>query len=99
VASCRKERPCGSYRTAYHHAATAIAAEESLERKYRLEPGPIPKADHDAAEASLDQAMRQVAAVGGGADRELARVVLGEHDAYVAAQRCSCPSIATTRRW
>ena len=44
----------------YAHAAAAIAAEESLERKYRLQPGPVPKAAHAAAELSLHQAMRQV---------------------------------------
>ena len=70
---------------AYGHAARAIAAEESLERKYRLQPGPAPMAAHAAAEASLDQAMRQVAALGNSADRNLARVVLREHRAYVAA--------------
>ena len=70
---------------AYDHAAGAIAAEESLERKYRLEPGPVPKAAHAAAEASLQQAMRQVAVLGDSADRNLARVVLREHEAYVAA--------------
>jgi diguanylate cyclase (GGDEF)-like protein len=71
--------------TAYEHAATAIAAEESLERKYRLQPGPVPKAGHAAAEASLEQAMRQVAVLGDSADRNLAKVVLREHSAYVAA--------------
>jgi diguanylate cyclase (GGDEF)-like protein len=71
--------------TAYHHAATAIAAEESLERKYRLQPGPVPKAAHAAAEVALEQAMRQVAVLGGSADRNLARVVLREHSAYITA--------------
>jgi diguanylate cyclase (GGDEF)-like protein len=71
--------------TAYEHAATAIASEESLERKYRLQPGPVPKAAHTAAEASLKQAMLQVAALGGSADRSLAKVVLREHEGYVVA--------------
>ncbi len=70
---------------AYQHAATAIAAEESLERKYRLQPGPVPRAGHAAAEVSLEQAMRQVAILGDSADRNLAKVVLREHSAYVAA--------------
>ena len=70
---------------AYAHAASAIAAEESLERKYRLQPGPVPKAAHTAAEVSLQQAMRQVAALGDSADQNLARVVLREHKVYVAA--------------
>src|SRR5580698_11511296 len=71
--------------TAYGHAATAIAAEESLERKYRLQPGPVPRAGHTAAEASLEQAMRQVAVLGDSADRNLAKAVLREHKTYVAA--------------
>src|SRR3984885_2299614 len=70
---------------AYDHAATAIAAEESLERKYRLQPGPVPKAAHAAAEAALQGAMRQVAILGDGADLNLAIEVLHEHEAYVAA--------------
>ncbi len=70
---------------AYGHAASAIAAEESLERKYRLQPGPVPKAAHTAAEAALQQAMRQVAVLGDSTDQNLARVVLREHKAYVAA--------------
>ena len=70
---------------AYSHAASAIAAEESLERKYRLQPGPAPKAAHAAAEASLKQAMLQVAVLGDAHDRSLAKVVLREHSAYVAA--------------
>jgi diguanylate cyclase len=69
----------------YGHAAAAIAAEESLERKYRLQPGPVPRAGHAAAEASLEHAMHQVAVLGGSADRNLAKVVLREHSAYVAA--------------
>lgn len=70
---------------AYAHAASAIAAEESLERKYRLQPGPGPEAAHTAAEVSLLQAMRQVAVLGGSADRNLAGEVMREHKAYVAA--------------
>jgi diguanylate cyclase (GGDEF)-like protein len=69
----------------YGHAASAIAAEESLERKYRLQPGPVPRAAHTAAEASLEQAMRQVAALGDSADRNLANTVLREHRGYIAA--------------
>jgi diguanylate cyclase (GGDEF)-like protein len=69
----------------YGHAAAAIAAEESLERKYRLQPGPVPRAAHTAAEASLEHAMHQVAVLGASADRNLAKVVLREHNAYVAA--------------
>ncbi len=71
--------------SAYGHAAAAIAAEESLERKYRLQPGPGAKAAHAAAEDSLERAINQVAVQGGSADRNLAQVVLREHRGYVAA--------------
>jgi diguanylate cyclase len=70
---------------AYANAVSAIAAEQSLERQYRIEPGPAQKAAHAAAEEALEQAMRQAAALGDGADRNLAKVVLREHAAYVAA--------------
>ena len=70
---------------AYGHAAAAIAAEESLERKYRLQPGPVPKAAHAAAEAALQKAMREVAVLDESADQGVARAVLHEHKAYVAA--------------
>jgi diguanylate cyclase (GGDEF)-like protein len=69
---------------AYALAASAIAAEESLERLYRIDPGPAPKAAHVAAEATLEQSMRQAAALGDSADKNLATVVLREHAAYVA---------------
>ncbi len=69
----------------YGHAASAIAAEESLERKYRLQPGPDPRAGHAAAEGALELAMREVAMLGDSTDRNLAQQVLREHNGYVAA--------------
>src|ERR1700722_1789577 len=68
---------------AYALAAGAIAAEQSLEREYRLQPAPAQKEAHVAAEATLEQAMRQAAVLGDGADRNLAKMVLREHIAYV----------------
>jgi diguanylate cyclase (GGDEF)-like protein len=70
---------------AYAAAVNATAAEESLERQYRLEPGPGVKAAHAAAEAALGQAMRQVAVLGDRADQSLAREVLREQAGYAAA--------------
>ena len=70
---------------AYAHAAAAVAAEESLERKYRLQPGPDPMAAHTAAEASLVQAMQEVNVLGDSADQNLAKAVLREHRGYVLA--------------
>ena len=62
-----------------------MAAEESLERKYRLQPGPTTLAAHTAAEQSLQQAMDQGAGLGDEADRRLAVVVLNEDRAYASA--------------
>jgi diguanylate cyclase (GGDEF)-like protein len=70
---------------AYQHAATAVAAEESLEREYRLQPGPVPKADHVAAEKSLVKSMGEVRSLGDASDRKLSATVLHEHGAYVRA--------------
>jgi diguanylate cyclase (GGDEF)-like protein len=70
---------------AYQNAASAVAAEESLERKYRLQPDPTVLAGHTAAEESLQRAMGQVAGLGDGADRRLAVVVLNEDRAYASA--------------
>jgi diguanylate cyclase (GGDEF)-like protein len=69
--------------TAYHRAATAVAAEESLERKYRLQPGPVPLAAHRAAEKALPEALAQVRRLGDAHDRSLVTRVLGEHAGYV----------------
>jgi diguanylate cyclase (GGDEF)-like protein len=69
--------------TAYQHAASAVAAEESLERKYRLEPGPVPLAGHTAAEAELRAAMSHVQGLGDSQDRQLAAEVLREHSGYI----------------
>ncbi|MGH3744159.1 MAG: hypothetical protein ACRDTP_04795, partial [Mycobacteriales bacterium] len=56
--------------TAYQHAASGVAAEESLERKYRLEPGPAPLAGHTAAEQQVREALDQVQALGNAQDRQ-----------------------------
>lgn len=71
--------------TAYQHAATAVAAEESLERKYRLEPGPVPLAGHRAAQLALASALADVRRLGGASDRQLAATLLAQHTRYVLA--------------
>src|SRR4051794_29287965 len=70
-----------------HRAALAVAAEESLERKYLLEPGPEVREAHAAAERDLAQAMREIERSGDPADRLLAEQVLRENDGYVTASQ------------
>ncbi len=66
-------------------AASAIAAEESLERKYRLEPGPEVRARYQTAAASLVAAMKDVRVDGSGEDRAFVDRVLGQHSVYLSA--------------
>src|SRR4051794_3921884 len=70
-----------------HRAALAVAAEESLERKYLLEPGPEVREAHAAAERDVAQAMREIEKSGDPADRLLAEQVLRENDGYVTASQ------------
>jgi diguanylate cyclase (GGDEF)-like protein len=72
---------------AWHRAALAVAAEESSERKYLLEPGPEARGAHAAAERELAQAMRDIEKSDGPADRLLAEQVLRENDGYVTASQ------------
>jgi diguanylate cyclase (GGDEF)-like protein len=69
----------------YAMAATAVGAEESLERKYRLEPGPNIRARYDDSVASLATALGAVRRDGGASDRALVDRVLGEQKDYLAA--------------
>lgn len=71
--------------SAYQHAASGVAAEESLERKYRLEPGPLPLADHAAAQQQVSQALSQIGRLGTAPDRRMVAVVAAEHTRYIAA--------------
>jgi diguanylate cyclase len=54
---------------AYGRAHYAVASEESLERKYRLEPGPEVRGRHHEAAEDLQRALADVRARGGPADR------------------------------
>jgi diguanylate cyclase (GGDEF)-like protein len=67
---------------AYTRAKEAVGAEESLERKYRLEPGPAVRARHSAAGTDLATALREVRLRGDAADAALVDTVLGEHATY-----------------
>ena len=82
-AASRSERSA-TLNAAYQQAATAVAAEESLERKYRLQPGAAPLAAHEEAEDELVAAMRRVHKLGTATDRSLVALVLTEHAAYVS---------------
>ncbi len=68
---------------AYQQAATGVAAEESLERKYRLEPTLVTRVAHETAERSVEDTLTRVDAVGSAADRALVSRVLTEHGRYV----------------
>ena len=68
---------------AYQEARFAVAAEESLERKYRLEPGPEVRAKFAAASDDLVTALHTVDDVGTTADSGLAAEVLRQHTSYM----------------
>jgi diguanylate cyclase len=70
---------------AYERAATGVAAEESLERKYRLEPGPVPLAGHRAAQQAVRSALADVDHLGLSRDQTQARTLLADHTLYVEA--------------
>ncbi len=67
----------------YAAAAAAIAAEESLERKYRLEPGPTVRQRYDAAAQRLKAALALVARDGTASDRSTVQQVLAAHEPYL----------------
>lgn len=75
-----------SLSTAYQHAAAGLAAEQSLERKYRLEPGPLPLADYAAAKRQVIEALDQIK-LGTSEDKQLAANVTAEHEQYVVQAR------------
>jgi diguanylate cyclase len=70
---------------AYQQARFAVAAEESLERKYRLEPGPQVRANYQQAAASLLAALEEVQQRGDQADRLLKERLDAQHDRYLDA--------------
>jgi predicted signal transduction protein with EAL and GGDEF domain len=68
---------------AYQQAHFAVAAEQSHERDYRLEPGPEARASFQQATASLLDALEVVRQHGDGGDRALVKEVLADHDRYL----------------
>ena len=69
----------------YSRAAAAVAAEESLERKYRLEPFHQIRAEYDQAAGGLLAAMARVRADGDQADRVRVEQILAAHGPYLTA--------------
>jgi diguanylate cyclase (GGDEF)-like protein len=67
----------------YQQARFAVGAEESLERKYRLEPGPDPLASHTAAAAALVTALHNIAERGDTHDRRIVAQILALHQLYL----------------
>ena len=69
----------------YARATSAVLAEESLERKYRLEPGSDIRTEHNASAAALVSALGQVRRQGDAGDRLVADRVLAQHRDYLEA--------------
>jgi diguanylate cyclase (GGDEF)-like protein len=70
---------------AYQRALTAVAAEESLERKYRLEPGAEVRDRHRQTHDDLQRALDDVYARGTSGDRALVTSLRSLHANYVTA--------------
>ncbi|HZG90490.1 MAG TPA: bifunctional diguanylate cyclase/phosphodiesterase [Pseudonocardia sp.] len=69
----------------YWRAATAVGAVESLERKYRLEPGPAVRAAFDRSSAALTSALAEVERDGDVADRAVVELVTEQHGVFLEA--------------
>jgi PAS domain-containing protein len=70
---------------AFEQARFAVAAEESLNRKYRLQPSVEVLGRHHDAAASLSAALERARALGDPADRALISDVLAIHKEYLFA--------------
>jgi diguanylate cyclase (GGDEF)-like protein len=69
----------------YAQAATAVETEESMNRKYRLEPGPAIRTLDNAAAADLVAALGHVRHDGGTGDRVFVDRVMAQQRDYVVA--------------
>ena len=69
----------------YASAANALTAEESLERKYRLEPGPEVRTTYGIAATAFVAALGAVRRDGGAQDRSFVDGVLTRHHSYLAS--------------
>jgi diguanylate cyclase len=71
----------------YAEASSAISAEESLERKYRLEPGPAIESAFDQAAADFVAAMGRVRRDGGPLDRTLVDGAVARHRTFLVTMK------------
>jgi diguanylate cyclase (GGDEF)-like protein len=69
----------------FAQASKAVAAAESVERKYRLEPGPEVRTAHDQAAADLVVALGRVRADGDASDVADVERILSAYGPYLAA--------------
>jgi diguanylate cyclase (GGDEF)-like protein/putative nucleotidyltransferase with HDIG domain len=69
---------------AYSDARSAVVTEESLERRYRIEPSAAVRTAHAVAARALGDALRRAAELDHSASREVATLITRER-AYVAA--------------
>ncbi|HZV26800.1 MAG TPA: EAL domain-containing protein [Acidothermaceae bacterium] len=84
-AAAKASTDAGRLADAYNAARFDIGAEESLERKYRLEPGAEIRKQHLAAKTDLDAALALVSRDGDAADRAIAADVTGRNAIYLIA--------------
>jgi diguanylate cyclase (GGDEF)-like protein/PAS domain S-box-containing protein len=70
---------------AFEEARYAVGAEESLERKYRLEPGEEVRSTHRSAAIAMAAALQRARTLGAPADRLLVNDVLARHEEYLQA--------------
>ncbi len=69
----------------YQRARFAVGEEESLERKYRLEPGREVRGRHERAARELEAALTDVSRIGTPDDRVLVARLLAIHSSYLEA--------------
>jgi diguanylate cyclase (GGDEF)-like protein/PAS domain S-box-containing protein len=70
---------------AFEEARYAVGAEESLERKYRLEPSGAVRRLHSAVAETLIASLDRARSLGAPADQVLVQEVLARHGLYLAA--------------
>ncbi|MFN8110120.1 MAG: EAL domain-containing protein [Thermoleophilia bacterium] len=71
----------------YQRARFAVGDEESLERKYRLEPSPGVRDRYEAAASELEAALGEIRGVGDATDGATAQRLLEMHRRYLTAIR------------
>jgi signal transduction histidine kinase/ActR/RegA family two-component response regulator len=71
----------------YDHVFMALVAEESLERKYRLQPGPEIAAQHHDTGVALIAGLQSISQTGDDHDRDVVQRTLITHERYVEATR------------